>query len=288
MELTDYVSRYALENDITPESVEQLSLRASMLTRFSGGALCLCQLTDDLLNRWLVARQQSGLSPNTVHADRGKILALWNSATDAGLCPPPGKIRRIKCPRKPVRAFTHEDMAKLLTVVRKLRGNIRVKRRDTGTPRRLYWLAFILAAYDSGLRRSDLLSVERSWVRPDDGGGSLCLVQRKTGKVIYRRFRQATMQAIDELCNGRTTGPIWCGYPTRCVWCQAFRRLRKRAGVDGSAKWLRRSGASYTAREHGKEAAKQFLGHATDYVADSSYLDLTIAYPSPVLPPPIG
>lgn len=285
MELSVYVGRYVLEHDLAESSVEQLQLRAKLLTDFAGGKLCLCEIDAELVNRWLVSRQQKGLSPDTVHGDRSKIIALLNAASESGLCPPLGKVRRIKRPRKIPRAFTHDDVAKVLAVVKKLRGNIKLGRKDTGTSRRLYWVAFILAAYDSGLRRSDLLSVERNWVRPDDGGGSLCLVQKKTGRVIYRRFRQSTMAAIDALCAGRTTGPIWCGYPTRRVWCQAFKRLCKKAGVDGSAKFLRRSGASYTAREHGRDAAKQFLGHATDYVADASYIDPSIAYPSPVLPP---
>jgi integrase len=287
MELSVYVDRYVLEHDLADSSVEQLKLRAKLLTEFAGGSLCLCRLTDELVNRWLVSRQQKGLSPDTVHADRAKILTLWRAAADAGLCKPPGKIRRIKRPRKIPRAFTHDDVAKLLAVVNRMRGNIKSrvngKLWDSGVSRRLYWAAFIRSGYDSGLRRSDLLSIERDWIRD----GSCCIVQSKTGKVIHRRFRPETMQAIDALCAGRKTGPIWCGYPTRRVWCQAFKRLCKRAGVDGSAKWLRRSGASYTAREHGKDAAKQFLGHATDHVADASYLDPAIAFPSPVMPPPL-
>jgi len=291
MELSRYVDAYTLERDLAESSVEQLKLRAKLLTEFAGGKLCLCELNADLVNRWLVSRQQAGLSPDTVHADRSKLLALWRAAADSGLCPPPGKVRRIKRPKKPVRAFTHDDVAKLLAVAEKMRGNIKTrihgKLWDSGVSRRLYWLAFIRTAYDSALRRSDVLSIERDWIREHGGCGFISIVQSKTGRTITKRLWQPTMEAIDKLCGERKTGPIWQGYPTRRVWCQAFKRLCKRAGVSGSAKWLRRSSASYMAREHGRDAAKRHLGHSSDGVLDESYLDLTIAYPHAVMPPPL-
>lgn len=291
MRLTDYVSRYVLENDLADGSIEQLSLRAKLLTQFAGGELTLGGLSDELLNRWLVARQEQGLSPDTVAADRVKALTLWRSAAQAGLCQPPGKIRRIKRPQKIPRAFTLDDVRQLLAAADKLQGTIQLKIEgkwwDSGVSRRLYWLAWIRAAYDSALRRSDLLAIERNWIRPTDSGGAVSLVQHKTGKVIVKRFRDTTMRAIDDLCAGRKTGPIWCGYPSRRVWCQAFKRLCKRAGVDGSGKWLRRSSASYVAREHGRDEAKRHLGHKSDGVVDASYLDPLIAFDEPPLPPPL-
>lgn len=290
--LISYVDRYALENDLASESVEQLKLRARLLTRYAGGHLELPQLTSDLVNRWLVQRQQQGLSPSTVAADRVKILTLWRAAHDSGLCASPGKVRTIKRPHKVPRAFTHEDIKKLLAVAERLKGNIRYKIDGrwyhSDVSRARYWVAWIMAAYDSALRRSDLLAVERNWIVPHNGGGIIGTVQSKTGRTQFVHFRAETMQTIDALCNGRTTGPIWCGYGTRRVWCQAFGRLCKAAGVAGSGKWLRRSSASYVARDYGKEAAKRHLGHATDGVADASYIDAMIAYPAPVLPPPIG
>jgi integrase len=291
MDLTEYVERrYALENDISEESVTQLCIRARQLTRFAGGVLPLASLTDDLVNNWLVLRQKSGLSPDTVHGDRAKILAIWRAAAEAELCAPPGKVRRIKRPRKIPRAFTHEAIVALLHVARRLRGTMKYKRadgkwHDTGVLRRLYWPSWINAAYDCGLRRSNQMIIERNWIMPYEGGGILGVTMPKTGRTIVIRFRPDTMADIDALCNGRTTGPIWFDYPTRRVWCQAFKRLCKSAGVDGTAKWLRRSGASYTAREYGREAAKRFLGHASDTVADASYIDPLIACPAPVLPP---
>jgi integrase len=294
MQLLKYVDRYALENDITRDSVDQLRIRARLLTTFAGGALQLADLSAELVNRWLVSRQAQGRSPDTVAADRTKILTLWNSAAETGLCQSPGKIRRIKRIHKLPRALQHEAIERLLAVAGTLKGTIRHRDKstgrfyDTGVKRSLYWHSWIQAAYDSGLRRGNQLLIERNWIMPFDGGGILGILQPKTKRSIVVRFRPSTMQAIDALCGGRTTGPIWGDYGSRRVWCQAFKRLCRRAGIEGTAKWLRRSGASYLAREQGKDAAKRFLGHATDGVADASYIDPMIAYPAPLLPPPVS
>jgi integrase len=295
MLLVDFVERYARENDLADGSVEQLRIPARLLDRFAGGALPCQALCDDLVNEFLISRQRVGRSPETVASNRTKLLTLWRSAADAGLCAPPGRIRRIKRPQRIVRAFTHEAISRLLCVVRTLRGNIHYrdrltsKWRDTGVRRRDYFRAFILADYDSGMRRGDLLSIERNWIRQDGrGGGAIALVQSKTGRVQTKRFRARTMRAIDRLCNGRTTGRIWIGYDTKRAWCQEFKRIVRKAGVGGSSKWLRRSSASYIARRYGKEAAKRHLGHASDGVADASYLDPLIAFAPVPLPPPIS
>lgn len=291
MELLAFVRKYALENDIRTDSIEQLLTVARLITRFNGGALPLEELTNDLANRWLVYRQELGLSADTVSANRTKLLTLWRAAADAGLCQGFGKIRRIKKPRRIPRAFTHDELSALLAAANRLRGNIRHRDTvnkcwiDTGVKRRTYMAAWIHAAYDCALRRSDMQAIERQFIMPYDGGGMLGIVQSKTGRTIVVRFRPTTMKAIDELLHGRKTGAIWIAYGTRRIWCQAFKRLCKRAGVDGSAKYLRRSSASYFARDHGRDAAKRHLGHASDTVIDESYIDPTIAYPAPLLPP---
>lgn len=285
MRLVDYLNRYVLEHSLARSSEAQLRFAVKLLNLWAEKDLHLEELTDDLLNRYLVFREGK-VRPETVRSNRTALLTLWRAAADAELCHPPKRIRRIKRPELPPRAFTIFDLNSLLTAADSMPGVIRYWK----VPKRLYWRAFILAAYDSGLRLSDVLDLRWRdiWWPNEAGDGVLVVVQRKTGHSQRVHFREATMKVLKECCAAGIERSLIFPPRSRSRFYKNFKRLCKSAGVQGSSKYLRRSGASYVAQKHGEAAASLFLGHRTPGLARKNYIDQRIAEPSRPMPPPLG
>ena len=83
--ISEYVEQYYLERQIKDTSVKQLAVAARALERFAGRGVPVSELSDELVNRWLVDLEQSGRSPHTVRGRRRDVLTLWRSARAAGL-----------------------------------------------------------------------------------------------------------------------------------------------------------------------------------------------------------
>lgn len=173
------------------------------------------------------------------------------------------------------------EIAALRTAADQLTGHLG----RLNIPRRLWWLSFIDFAYDTALRLSDILSVERGDIWP---GGRLSIVQQKTGRAHTVQLRPRTVAEIDESMmaqpDRRLVWPLGC---TRGRWYRQFRRLRESAGLpDGSAKWLRRASASYVERDHPGRGTGH-LGHRNSELFRRFYCDRRVVGESPVLPPEI-
>lgn len=285
MELTDYVDRYRLGHDVEFGTVGQLRNAARLLTRFAGGSLPVQKLSGDLVNRWLLARRDAGLSPETVRSNRTSILMLWRSAADEGLVGQPERICRIKRRDRVIRAFTSDELLALLRAADAMPGNYRLHK----VPKRLYMRSFILAAYETGLRLSDMLLIRRKdiWWPDSKGTAILSLVQTKTGHSHRVHLRESTMREVDACARAGTPHEYIWGTVTKRHFFVRMKRLCESAGIVGSSKLIRRSGASYVARELGEAAATRFLGHRSPELARRNYLDNTIVVQSVPMPPPL-
>jgi integrase len=285
MQLTGFVDRYRLTHDVESSTVGQLKNAARLLTRFAGGSLDVENLSEELVNRWLLYRRDEKRSPETVRSNRTSILMLWRAAADEGLIRPPGRVCRIKRRERVIKAFTADDLTALLRAADSLQGVYRLSR----IPQRLYLRSFVLAAYDTGLRLSDLLHIRRKdiWWPDNHGTAILSLVQTKTRHSHRVHLREATMIEVDACARaGREREYIW-GMVTKRHFYVRMRRLCDAAGLTGSSKLIRRSGASYIARELGEAAASRFLGHRTPELARRNYLDQTIVAAQSPMPPPL-
>jgi integrase len=284
MLLSQYVDRYTLERDISLGREKQIRIAVRSLEQYCGRKLRTSELTDTCVSLWLKSRQHGGLSPHTVAGNRRILVALWRAAAESGLAPPLGKVRTIRCPDVSIRAFTHDDLRLLVAEAEKLRGTFRTME----ILRRLYWRSYLMASYDSALRRCDMLSLsKRDIFRNPDGSGFLSFVQRKTGRTHHVGFRAETMRAIDECCGTDNRYLIWPQWAGRRQWFRAFKSLCEAAGVSGSSKFVRRAAASYAERDR-PGSGRALLGHRTGLLFQQSYEDKRITTPVPVMPPPIG
>lgn len=251
-----------------------------------GQAAYLMRRTDRIYSDWLTRAARTGdlddLSVSrwlewaeghyarwTCTGLRTRILCLWRFAARRKLCAGPGEVRREPAPTPMPRAYTVEEVGRLVRAARLL----------TTERTRDYFSALLPAAYESGLRKGDLQRLRREQIRPD---GLIAVRQHKTGQPHIVSVRPETAAAILAL-------PGDC--PLKCPWSTArygelWSRLRAMADVrDGGLQKLRRTGATWVAAEHGVEAARQFLGHRSGEMW-RHYVDESLARPRPWMPPP--
>lgn len=281
MSIVDYIKKYSREHDIAASTIQQMEIAGKLLCRFAGRQIGIDELSDDLLNGWLVARKQEGRSPATIRGNRTSILTLWYAAYEDGLIQGlPRRVRVIKQPDRVPECWTLEQLGKLLAACDRLEGRFR----NLPVSKRLYARSLINAKYDTALRLSDVLSIERDWIWP---GGYVSIVQSKTGRAHRVQFRETTLAEIAEVTEALPNRRlIWPAFAQRRRFYVFFRQLVRDAGLRGTSKWLRRSSASYFEREN-PGAAWRHLGHTGPGLDREHYLDPRVSYPAMPLPPAI-
>lgn len=244
MSILELATRYHNRVGGSPRYLEQLQVLARRLPWQAS------ELTPDLIDAYLTQALKT-LAPSTVDNHRRMLRSLLKFAAaerlvDASIVRP---LRRVKMAPPNPRAWSHAELARLVAVASETRGGTRK------CPYRLLLPAWILTGYSTGLRLEDLLALQHIDLR----GDKLCLPQHKTGWPHVVRFDANALEAVRKL---PVVGPrIFGSLIGRSQILVAMRRLVKRAGLTGSTKWCRRSGATYC--EIAGNDSTQYLGHKT-------------------------
>lgn len=278
MQLTILLAEYATRRGLRSNTVTQLRDTLRVFGRFVGSPEpATAELRAETVNRfadWLAMR----VRPHTV---RDRINNLRLLARAARL-PDAGEIRTVRVPELVVRAFSPDDMRRLLDATARLRGHF-----PCGVLRREWWRAHLLVKWDTGLRVSDMLALRWSDLRPNL---TLCITQRKTSDVILRSVGPQAWSALTAIREPqREVCFPW--HARREAYFKAFRRLVRLAGLDaGTSKYIRRAGATQVWKHHGPAAAARYLGHAdgTGALAWRNYIDRSQLDENLPLPPAIG
>jgi integrase len=241
---------------------------------WSGGCLA-DQLREDRVAAWLTAVDGT-VSRRTVKNMRAAVLMIWREASRRGVTNPPctDRVPILKIPPRLVECYTRSEVTALIRTAQQLAGT-----HPDGIPQATYWMAILRVAWDTGLRRGDVLGVRADQLRP---GGILVTLQSKTGRAIVHRLHPQTAILLRRV---RTLE-----YPYSAnTWSAIWRQIRDRSKVcRGSFKWLRRSSGSYVAAEHGLRAGAEHLGHASIETFRRHY-DAAIAHGARrPMPPAVG
>lgn len=277
--LRRYLEGLLLERDVSLSHAESLRYRIDLYGAFLGRLATLDDLDSDSVNHWVKALQDAGdLAPRSVKHYRDAVLFVWRQAFDRGdVDRPPWRIRRIKVPHVPIRAWTLEELRKLVDSVGILRGKVP----ETNIRKRDWMRAWIFASYSTGLRRKDLMN-RAAW--EDVQGDVLTVTQTKTGYVVARRLSGQALDALGLLPRGRYLLP-WPGDVRR--FYESFKRLVIAAGIrPGTPKFLRRSSGSHVERYNPGQGGA-YLGHRDPAIFDRSYHDRSISQQVPEPPPEI-
>lgn len=282
MLLTDFVESYALSHDIRGSTVEQYRTTARVLNGWNQKPIVVSAMSDELVNRFL-RDYASASKPHTVASKRRQLLALWRAASEEGLCKPPRKIRAVRLPETRRDVWSADEVRRLAEACEKVAGRIPISEIQTGPA----LAALVRAAWDTGMRRSDLLRLERAHAEHD---GWLEIVQRKTGRLVLCRLSETTRKLIlrtfDDWAPQRKL--IWPGGHAVARRLSAMvAELAEEQGLRSSRapfKKLRRS--SITAVEQAAPGTGYLqAGHSTSDTTIRFYLNPQIAQMARPMPP---
>lgn len=201
----------------------------------------------------------------TVRNERVVLLAMWRWAYEAGIVDnAPRGIMRVKARRAPTKAWTQEQLRELLEATKAYDGQTLRSGANKGD----FLRAWVLLGYECGARHGDL------WRFTDEhlDGDALAWTQGKTGDAIVRLLSPACLQACRKMLAKSKDGTIlgWV-----CKKRQAMRHMRlfiDAAGVSGTSKWLRRSGATHVEMEK-PGGGRMHLGHRSVGLFETAYAD---------------
>jgi integrase len=267
-------SRYCEERTVSADYRQALARVAKSM---AAAGVTPLTIETPAFNRWLSSLSGS----NTTKSNYRRMgLTLWRAALDTGLTEHPiGRIASVKATIPPPEAWSLDELRQLLDHIDTLRGSFA---RVSGCQHRAFWRAWVLLGYESGLRMSDLHNLRASAVRR----GRLYVVAHKTGQPIGKRLTKECADAVDDLV-ARGDGQTVFRWALARTWLFIhFRQLVKDAGLRGSTKYLRRSGATHVEVAQ-PGSARAFLGHKSIGLAEKHYLDPTLMPDRTPIPPPI-
>ena len=253
--------------DISAQYVATLLRRARCFVEFAGDPTPAA-FSYATLNAYL-ASLDGQMSRSTLKGYRGDIIAIWRAAALHDLCPMPDsrRIVRRRVQMKPPECYQIDDVRKLVRATTKLPGKMR-----DGTPRRSYWECAVRIAWETGLRRSDIVQVDAKRLR----GVMLSTISHKTATLTVHELTDATVASLLKLDNRKPS----LGWPHRWKsWDHWWFKIRSGAGIDyGCFKWLRRASGSYIERTH-PGMGPRHLGHTCPTTFAKHYDARMIAEP---------
>ncbi len=277
---------YAVSHDVSRTSIDKAYRSAvTSFERSLNRPATVGDLTTANVNAWLFSLVEQ-VSRETAHGYRRTVLMLWRYAYDSGLLAEyPRKVRPIKRPRRIIEGYDADQMAKLLRTADIEPGVFP----QNGIERRLWFVAFLLAAWATGLRLGDLLRIEREWIRTDDtGAGRLSLVMHKTGDAIDRLLPAGAVAAIDRLMasgpSRKLCFPLWTDQRD---YYREFKLLARQAGLGGTTKYIRRGSSSEVERQL-SGGGRNHLGHRSAGLFETAYrVDRIVGKNIPLPPEPV-
>lgn len=248
------------------ESVRLLRHAITQFSRWLGRPACLDDLDDLVVSRWLAAMAEKK-SPNSVARERSGILALWNLAQGRGLVRLRPTVSPELVPRSVPRAFTEDELRRLVAAAREARGWV------GPIPARTFFEALVAVGLETGERINAILQTPREcWRRPTLVVPAAIRKGRQQERV-YDLSPEAS-DLVDAV--SRHEGPTvfwWLASDTALR--KRWKVITRRAGLGDSREVqfhaLRRSTASHLAAA-GFDATA-FLGHSSDRITRRSYID---------------
>lgn len=279
MLLVDYVrERYAITHSLVPDSEYQL-LRACRILEawmLRDGSECTVSGPDELMiSRW-VKWMELLYAPRTVKKYRDDVLTILDDAADCDFRYPIRR-RRIRNPTvgPPVAiAWRQEVATKIIIACRQLEGRIK-----TGIRTAHYMETIYRCTWRVALRRRDW------WNRFDFENicddGRVWIMQGKTRVFVRGQLGSDEIKMLRAI-----------GYRRPLHWPHSgtyfynlSRKAKKIAGIAdlGHLQRFRKSAATDVAKNQGRKAATEFLGH-TNPAADAFYIDEMLMGDIPISP----
>lgn len=279
--LRSYAAQYAIERALAASSERALRYVLNSLELYLKRPATLDDLCSATLNGWITWMYRERLDPETIRGRRTATVGIWKHACEAELVTmPPMRIRKVKVPDKPPVCWDWPELLKLLDVARALTG---VMNRDRRVSRADFWQAWLYVDYGTGLRLGDLRKLRFDNISSD---GRTITVQSKTGDVVTGHIQPEGMAIVTRM-RQRGRRLVFGDLVNHSNAQRYFRKLVAMAGLSGSTKWIRRTGATWLEVES-PGSAQAYLGHRTPGLAQRNYIDRRFVQRDKPRPPKIG
>jgi len=214
------------------------------------------------------------LAPISVCNHRAGILRVWNYAVYPLEIAPQYIARRIRLPNvppKPVVAWQVEDVGKLISAARSMRGKL-----NNGIPASEFLVAWIWLGLETGLRPSDLRLLR--WENIDFARNSLSICQHKTRQIHTCLFGPESRVALEVLQPYGFDQVFPLGKSGVTRWEQVLYKIASRNGFQRKRLQglgtLRKTHASEIYTADGLAASAESLGHRSGTkIARDHYVD---------------
>jgi integrase/recombinase XerD len=279
---TLFDARYCALKDLSSSYISDVHSVLRQFTAFLGHEATPCELSDELIESFMVWRRRvGGASPMTVNGDRGVLLALWNFAWRKRLVQElPRDVPKVPVLKRRPRAWRVEQMGQILTAAHRCEGHV------CGVPASIYWPALILCLYDTGLRVGALLSIRAAHVDLANCWLDVDAEDQKQGADQGLALHPLTAELI--AASGLDSRGVLFPYTTRKRLNSDLAEILGRAGLPNGSGDLfhkfRRTHATHVADVLGDEFARDQLGHSSVEITRRSYIDRSVLHRAALVP----
>lgn len=105
------------------DSIEQLQKATELVDQWAGEPVAVGELSEGLVCRFL-HHYASSHAAATTNSKRRMVLTLWRAAHKRGLAPPPADIPKVKEPKRLPKAWTVDEVARILARCGELEGTV--------------------------------------------------------------------------------------------------------------------------------------------------------------------
>lgn len=270
--ISEVVEDYLLTHSACPDYEKSLRRTARALAEH--GVRESDQLSSSSVTKFFLAIRGS---TSTQAGYRRIALTLWRHAVRQGWARGPVEARPLRVRMPVVRAWSTDELTRLVNSVNSSPGTMR-----SGCKKSLFWRAFVLVGYESGLRLGDLLALRLDSF--DCGFTLLITTTSKTNQAVYRTLSPQCAAAVHDLFLASRDGTLFAWALSRRHIKAQFKACVSNAGLTGSVRWLRRTGAT-ACEAQSPGSASRFLCHRSPGVAARHYVDWTKVTKQPTVPP---
>lgn len=287
MMLKDFVTTiYSSERSIGKSHRNLILTKVRRYSHYLGHEATLHDLNALSINRFLEHRE-AVVKNATVVGERAILRALWSAANESEpgcewhIPTKPARLRRLRREEADVCGWDESQLRSLLLATERQCGMFRTSKVGK-IARAPFWRAFLLTAYDTGLRLGDLLRLTAEQI---PAAGAVRIKQNKTGKFLTVWISDEAFQAIRATLDQQPRELIFGKVMTKSCFHKAWRKMTKGAGIHGGTKFIRRTSGSMVERARPGQGHIH-LGNGANVFAKHYRVERLIN-DKPVLPPRI-
>lgn len=254
----------------TAATLQQYVVAIRAYERFLGRPPTLADLTEESVTAFMGAILSDGRSPVTANMKASYLKTLARTAKRKKyIAEDLSNVDKLRAPRRLPTAWTAAEMEKIIESCRLCTGRI------GGVPAAPWWVAFVLTAYDTGLRRRALLSIRFTEIDFESGLLRVPAENMKTAVEQVFKLHPQTIEAILATVPPDRDLAFPHHQNLDSVYCR-YKTILTRAGLPCTGRdmfhKLRRTCASHIASKMGLALAIKQLGHL-DQSCINRYVD---------------